>query len=679
MQRTINGRFIDRYGLVDSGREYVEFTSAFQGNQAELQRAIADMRAGAFKVICVGWEHQLTRSLERAAQIERAVAEAGGWVAYSDQNKVAGSDWVSDTVHHFTNEMYSRNLSRLVASGLEEKFSTGAANGHPPLGTRHIYRRRDGSLAEGPEVHTIAVRVLDKKTLGALRALLDHYASNGSYRRTADYLNARRFRTSRGNLFTPASVKTIVLNPFYGPEEIIRYHAGEADERQAPTPPERQIFPAEIHELWLKANTKRPHSHGIKRSGPRRIYPLHSILRCSECNSDRFHGQWSRHGYRLTRHADDAPRCLEPKNVRSEDLENQVVEFLSAVEIPRDWRAQVATLRRLPDKSNERKHLEGALERLTKLHLWGDLTENEYLTQRNLLRNQLAMLPLPAETAEAYQVRVDQIRSIGGKLKRLLASPKPEGLELFREFCETAFTEIVVAGNRVTEITPASRYREVFAIGLQGCVVVRSRGLEPTPPNNSRFRSVLEPYSCSETTRISMRCRSREQAPKFPGASTTNGFQLEGGAPARAPIPRAAVARHGDSTGPARRIDAISRVRRELHDASLMCADAVQSVQSVQEVRGPWRILPPAGRAPGPGTVTGSKKRSTKRSTRAHSKRPRFSTDVHAAARVGLALDFRACMIFTTGTHGGTKPHCRTTVVGPKRHRGRGFARSLSC
>jgi hypothetical protein len=447
------------------------------------------MRSGLFQVICVGWEHRLTRSLERAAQIERAVAEAGGWIAYSDKNKVAGSDWVSDTVHHFTNEMYSRNLSRLVASGLEEKFSTGSANGHPPLGTRHMYRRRDGSIAQGPEVHTIAIRVLDEKTLPALRALLDYYASNGSFRRTADYLNARQFRTSRGNLFTPASVMTIVSNPFFGPEEIIRYHAGDTDERQVPTPSDRQIFSAEIHELWLRANTKRSHSPGIKRSGPRRIYPLHSILRCSDCNSVRFHGQWSRHGYRLTRHADGAPKCAEPKNVRSDDLENQIVEFLTSVEIPRDWRAQMSKLRLLPDKSNERKHLEGALERLTKLHLWGDLTENEYLRQRNLLRNQLAMLPMPAQTVEAYQRRVDQIQSFGAKLKRLLASPKQEALELFREFCETAFTEIVVAGNRVTEITPAIRYREIFAIGLQGCVVVRPRGLHRSPHHPSSFPS----------------------------------------------------------------------------------------------------------------------------------------------------------------------------------------------
>ena len=100
-----------------------------------------------------------------------------------------------------------------------------------------------------------------------------------------------------------------------------------------------------------------------------------------------------------------------------------------------------------------------------------------------------------------------------------------------------------------------------------------------------------------------------------------------------------------------------------------LCAEPVQSVQSVQEVRGPWRVLPLAGFASGPDTVTRSTKRSTKRSTRARSKRPRFSSDVHAAARVGLALDFRACMIFTTGTYGGTKPHCRTTVVGPNRHR----------
>jgi hypothetical protein len=63
------------------------------------------------------------------------------------------------------------------------------------------------------------------------------------------------------------------------------------------------------------------------------------------------------------------------QNVRSDELENQIVEFLMAVEIPRDWRTQVAKLCRLPDQSNERKKLDGALQRLTKLHLWSDITE----------------------------------------------------------------------------------------------------------------------------------------------------------------------------------------------------------------------------------------------------------------------------------------------------------------
>jgi DNA invertase Pin-like site-specific DNA recombinase len=469
MQRSSNRRFAERYGLIDTELEFVEFVSAFQGVQGELDRAIQTMKTGKFRVLLVGWAHRLTRSLERAAHIERAVVDAGGWVVYSDTGRIAGADWVNDTITNFTNEMFSRNLSRLVASGLEEKFQSGAANGNPPLGTKHVYRRRDGSLAGGPEVHTVALREVDDATLPALHALLDHYASHGSSQGTANYLNMRGFRTKRGGAFTCASVKEIIRNPFYGPEEIIRYHSGEDDERLVPTPESRRLFADDIHDLWLRANVKRERiAAKTYTAEAKRIYPLNALLRCSECHGQRFHGQWSRHGYRLTRHMDAKINCPHPRNIRAESLETQIAEFLMAVEIPRNWRSQIAKLRSMPnDLPRERDRLQGALQRLQNLHLWGDIDEVEYMQQRNSIKHQIATLPQPIQTIEQYREPVDRLRTIGFKLKRLLATGKPEALALFREFCETAFMDISVSGDVVTEVNPADRYREMMAIGLR--------------------------------------------------------------------------------------------------------------------------------------------------------------------------------------------------------------------
>ena len=467
MQRSANRRFIERYGLIDTGIEFLEFVSAFQGIQGELDRAIQAMKSGQFRVLSVAWPHRLTRSLERAAQIERAVREAGGWIVHSDTGRVAGADWVTDTITNFTNEMYSRNLSQLVSSGLEEKFDSGAANGHPPLGTKHVYRRRDGSLAPGPEVHTVALRVVDDEGLPTLRALLERYASHGSYRATAAHLNLLGYRTRRGNPFTAASVQEIILNPFYGPDEMIRYHPGDEDERAEPTPRDRQIFPTDIHDLWVRANDRRARSSSVRVSSQRRVYPLHSILSCNECKGRRFHGQWSRHGYRITRHADRTSKCLKA-NVKAEEIESQVAEFLNAIEIPRSWRSQIAKLKKVPHTGDlGRARLQGALQRLKQQHLWGDVDDSEYLKQRDQINRELSLMPNRIEEIEAYREPADQLRTIGAKVQRLLATGKPEALSLFQEFCETAFTEIVVSGTRVLEVKPADRYREMMAVGLQ--------------------------------------------------------------------------------------------------------------------------------------------------------------------------------------------------------------------
>jgi DNA invertase Pin-like site-specific DNA recombinase len=466
MQRNANRRCMEKYGLIDTGLEFVEFVSAFQGDQNELDRAIHAMKSGRFWVLLVAWPHRLTRSLERAAQIERAVREAGGWIVYSDTGRVAGADWVSDTITNFTNEMFSRNLSVLVTSGLEEKFASGAANGHPPLGCKHVYRRRDGTFSTGPEVHTIALRVVDSDQLPTLRALLERYASLGSYRATALYLNSLGHRTRRGNPFTASSVQEIIHNPFYGPSEIIRYHPGEEDERAEPTPKERQIFPEDIHDLWVRAR-ERLVKGPFRVSSQRRVYPLHSILTCETCKGRRFHGQWSRHGYRMTRHADRTSKCPQA-NVKADEIESQVAEFLTAIQIPRSWRHQIAKLRQVPHGGDHgRDRLEGALKRLKQQYLWGDLDDSEYLKQRDLIHGELSLIPNPIQEIESYREPADQLRTIGAKLKRLLATGKPEALSLFQEFCDTAFTEIIISGSRVVEVKPKGRYREMMAIGLQ--------------------------------------------------------------------------------------------------------------------------------------------------------------------------------------------------------------------
>jgi hypothetical protein len=346
-----------------------------------------------------------------------------------------------------------------------------------------VYLRRDGTLAEGPERHTRAIRVLNEAELPVLRALLQRYAEFGSYRKTADWLNTQGYRSHAAGLFTTASIKTIILNPFYGPEEIVRYHARYDDIRERSTPKERQVFPEEIHELWQPAQaTRESRTCRYGSTAGRHVYPLRPVLRCAHCASV-YHGQFVKQD-RYSKHAGQDKGCGRPFLCRSAILEDQLAEALSQVQIPRNWRSQIQRLLRAPHRdeaSEQRARLEKMLEKLRYQHLCEAIDDETLRREVRSIKAQLGSLaPRPPSPIEAFREPVELFRSVG----RIVAHPavrrREDGMSLYRRFCELAFSRIEVSGSRIQSIAPKAKYRELFAISLAapGIGLVRSRGLD---------------------------------------------------------------------------------------------------------------------------------------------------------------------------------------------------------
>jgi Recombinase len=225
----------------------------------------------------------------------------------------------------------SRRVFLLVTAGHRVKFEGGAANGHPSLGTKMVYRRGDGTFADGPERHTKAIRALDEERLPVLIALFRKYVELGSYRKTAAWLNAQGYRTQRDRPFVTSSIKEIVSNPCYGPEEVTYYHKGLKDAQERKTPKEAQLFPDEVHELWLRAQDRRQARHSTHAPNRGRVYPLHSVLRCVDCGSV-YHGQPEK-DHRYSVHVSKGLVCSRPSRVRSD----KVVQ--TSPELPSQMRA----------------------------------------------------------------------------------------------------------------------------------------------------------------------------------------------------------------------------------------------------------------------------------------------------------------------------------------------------
>jgi len=473
LQRDANQRFASDCGLVDSGLVYEEYKSATSiEGRSEFQRAIADLEAGKYQVLLVADTNRFARDIEGAEAAKKRIAAANGFLVYTLTRMISGasSTATAERIHHILDMEYSEKLSRFVAGGLERKYAAGGSNGSPPLGARHIYVRGDGTRAYGPEPGTIAQRVLDDDRIQVLRALLKKYIQLRSYRKTAQWMNTQGYRTQRGKPFTTASVKEIVRNDYYGPNEVVYFHRGEPDERRRETPPERQIFPEDVHGLWTSAQDNRQKWRLSCGTNRKQEYPLHPVLRCTTCGCV-YHG-WQRNGARYSQHSILGAACAHPSRVRADVLEDQMAEILN-FDLPLEWAAKVQQVLDRPQIDEhagvERSRLEGALASLRKQHQWGDLDDTQYKREVAIVRQELDALPVLATIDFAtYRMAAELLKNVGKIVGHPALRQTPEGSALVKKFYIQSFEKIQVDQKRIVAIHPKAEYKSLFAVVANG-------------------------------------------------------------------------------------------------------------------------------------------------------------------------------------------------------------------
>jgi DNA invertase Pin-like site-specific DNA recombinase len=468
-QRRENRAFADRVGFVNSGREYVDYASGTSTDgRIALYQAVEDIRQGLFRVLLVAWTHRIARNTEDVPRLRREILEAGGYLVYANPGFVAGNrDMLPmETFHGAMDEQYSLKLSAVIAAGLQTKFEAGFTNGQPVLGTKHVYIRRDGSLAGGPERNTTARRVVDPQKLPAVRVMLAHYAAHGSYRRTARALNEAGYSTRSGQPFTDSSVHDVVVNPFYGPEEIVLFHERDKSRVERPTPAEQHIFPDDIHRLWEECQRERSRRHSeVTAPLGKRSYPLHPVLRCARCGSD-YHGQLLK-GQRYSHH--QGRECIMPYRIQSQQLEAQLVDLLTAWSLPRNWQSQLQIILRTPpsdDHRERRQRLTRQLEQLRKQHLWDLIDDATFQREARAIRDELVRTPQPVASLDAYRAPADLLRNVGAIVKAATRTDRPDAMTAFREWVRTVFVKIEANGQDLVAIELQPRYRELFVVGV---------------------------------------------------------------------------------------------------------------------------------------------------------------------------------------------------------------------
>ena len=488
IQRNNEERFAINYGLILGTRWYTEFVSGRSVKKRhEFQQFLEDARLDRFDVLLVDHTSRFGRNQAECIRYKEELQQLGKIVIFVNQGIISGSDrdFLSERINETLDEQYSRNLSRYISAGMSEKAQHGLANGPAPFGYKSELigdKRREK-------------KVIDEETMPALLMILRDYATERySFREVADRLNAAGYRTRKGNPFTSYFVRDVLSNRFYNGKVI--YHDGQPDEMIINGIHE---LPDEVRNLWqqcqrIKRDRLSPgagHPRGETRS-----FPFSKILKCYFCGQPYYgeavnRGDWT--DLRLTHERRVAGRLCHVKP-RSRSVTSVVDEFggrvITYLHLPSDWKDDIVKALNSDrtvnhEEAEKRARIEKALENLRKQHKWGDINDDQYRLERQVLERQLKAqsrpdLPINMPNLERAAELLEELSSIWSH---------PGVTDSQREaFVKEVFTSITIGGDKLMSIEPRPEYSPLFASIVKRYNDVEYQKLHsPPPPPETRM------------------------------------------------------------------------------------------------------------------------------------------------------------------------------------------------
>ena len=462
IQRHNIERFADSYGLVLGQRWYTEFLSGRSvKNRSQFQRFLEDGRQDLFDVLLVDHTSRFGRNQAECIRHKEELRNLDKVVVFVSQGIISGSDrdFLSERINETLDEQYSRSLSRYVSAGLAEKSEHGYAVGPPPLGyMSEILPGRRGER-----------KVPNPDTMPALLTALGDYATGRfSYRDVADRLNTQGFRSRTGKLFTGASIRDVVGNQFY--EGKVVYHKGLSDEIVVEG---SHHIPKEVKDLWTKCQEIRTSRRNNTAGHPRslsRSYPFSRILSCHECGSP-YYGETVGKGDKATlrmSHNRRGPQrdCLsKPQSQSVAELVDQMGErVMPYLRLDPTWKSRVTAALKAEDPQphdpSQQKRLTRALENLRKQHRWGDLTDEGYQRERDILQRQLKLVAVPIKPPQ--MPNLERSAQLLQDMQVLWSHPGVTD-EQREALVQEVFHRITIAGKELLSIEPKTSYAPLFA------------------------------------------------------------------------------------------------------------------------------------------------------------------------------------------------------------------------
>ena len=307
------------------------------------------------------------------------------------------------------NEYFSDNLGTHTRKGVEGRASKSLHAGSLPFGYESCY---ENGLLRCEEEHPGGVHVVHEEE-EAVRELFRRHASGSvTLSQLASWMNSQGFRTrntkslangsgtasSGPKLFTTASVRGILHNPFF---------MGQVRHRKELLPgPHEGLVSEDVFQAVQAAMKRNSGRSETLHPRPEREYLLKGLIKCAYCGMSLW-AQTLVSGSRLYREQhrsrSHAECRADGKSIRCDIPDEQMGRIVSAIVLPDAWMDRVLAQIQLADEvkrvAQERKDTEQRLKRLGQVYLDGVMPEGEYQRQKRLLHDWLASLVVPGVDA----------------------------------------------------------------------------------------------------------------------------------------------------------------------------------------------------------------------------------------------------------------------------------------
>jgi site-specific DNA recombinase len=371
-----------------------------------LQQLMVDSTSGGFEVVVVHTLDRWSRNLKILIETVTQLSDNGVGLVSITEN----IDWSNYQGRLLTQmlgafaEFYSGALSTHTKKGIAERARKGLHLGSVPFGYQLCETPKKGRRKPCEPKHSGGVHKVPKEGR-AVEYLFREYATGTvSMVELARWMNRNAFRTRNRHagggprLFTAASVRTILHNPFYAGK--VR-HQGEIHEGA-----HRGVVSEELFDVVQAATTRNSGRSETLQANPDREYLLKGLIKCHSCRMPLW-AQTYRNGNRYyreqaaSRSTTDCP--ADGKAIRCDVVDEQVETMVTSLVLPDAWLDRVLAQIHVADEAKrigkERKKTERELKRVGQTYADGTMAEKEYRRRVKLLKNQLATLVAPAVDA----------------------------------------------------------------------------------------------------------------------------------------------------------------------------------------------------------------------------------------------------------------------------------------